>query len=330
MRRTVLIPFPTKWKRRALFRTRRSLWRHIFSWMWLSCEISVHFAYSFFESLCFQLKKYPSCMCSSLSVKAFFSVSFFVSFFLTVFSILFLRPRKPVFVCKKKHLFLPRIYFLNFFEVIFLKEKRFLGSFVHHLFVKNAKHLFFELPEQTVSFFHFEKNICSTTNAFAKKNNFVQISFCGNFFVCWKKSWRPACSESFLFFFKKKSASCVFLWKFLFTKISLQKCLVEKNLWYSLDFLLYLFCFREEKNHSYFQLFSMFLASSFLFCFSGVFIFLSFPNKKSLSRTFFFFFLNMFLFWFFGEANYFSPLPKKGRFIGSKTITWILFSEKFF
>ena len=38
-------PFPTKWKRRALFRTRTSLWRHIFSWMLVNLETSTHYAW---------------------------------------------------------------------------------------------------------------------------------------------------------------------------------------------------------------------------------------------------------------------------------------------
>ena len=45
MRRTVPIPFPIKWKRRALFRTRLSLWRHIFSWMLGNWETSTHYAW---------------------------------------------------------------------------------------------------------------------------------------------------------------------------------------------------------------------------------------------------------------------------------------------
>ena len=45
MRRMVPIPFPTKWKRRALFRVRPSLWRHIFSWMVLNWETSTHYAW---------------------------------------------------------------------------------------------------------------------------------------------------------------------------------------------------------------------------------------------------------------------------------------------
>ena len=45
MRRTVPIPFPIKWKRRALFQTRRSLWRHICSWMLVNWETSTHYAW---------------------------------------------------------------------------------------------------------------------------------------------------------------------------------------------------------------------------------------------------------------------------------------------
>ena len=45
MRRTVQIPFPTKWKRPASSRTRPSLQRHIFSWMWLNCETSTNYAW---------------------------------------------------------------------------------------------------------------------------------------------------------------------------------------------------------------------------------------------------------------------------------------------
>ena len=44
-RRTVLILFPTKWKRHASFRTRLSLWRLVFSWTGLCWETSTHYAW---------------------------------------------------------------------------------------------------------------------------------------------------------------------------------------------------------------------------------------------------------------------------------------------
>ena len=129
---------------------------------------------------------------------------------------------------------------------------------------------------------------------------------------------------------------CFFIWKFIFEKISFKILFSwETSFHILLIFFSIFFVFGRRKIFSIFNCFPCFLLLLVLFCLSGVFIFMSFPNQKTSWKNLFqeFFEKKIYLFRIFLEVrNTLNKKKKKKKrkrlFVCSKTIIWMLFKWK--